>query len=224
MALHRQPVHDGDRRLQHARAAAHLRARRQRLDRLLGTLWPGHLPYSIPMSAWTSSGSCSSRPTAASGQQTLRLTRQSAERGPMRVLRRTFAGRRARSSTSALNVQGSNDNYAYLDTPTSSASRRSRARRAEIERQRAEELRPEGRRPALARRRLRVREAGPREGRDGDLAGRPELQQRAAPRRPARSTTPSPTTSTPFAARRWLSPARSRWFTATATTSRSTSR
>jgi hypothetical protein len=111
------------------------------------------------------------------GQRTLHLTRQSSEGGPFAEYAENVRWSLGPVVYIGLNVQGSNDNYPYagVDGETRSAE--------EIDRQRAEEV---------ARKAANVRwlhdgfaYASGSQRCDGDLASRPELQQRGEARRSA---------------------------------------
>ena len=171
----RQPLHDGARGLQHARAPARLAAGRQRLDRLLGPLRPGHTPYSDPLERLDHERQLFTSTIRASARRRSTLTRESSEGGRTRSTRRTSAGRSARSSTSASTCRA---RTTTTRTPGVDGETAPNARdRAPAGRGGG----AQGGRPPLARRGLRLREADRRQGRDGRLAGRSELQQRAAP-------------------------------------------
>ena len=62
------------------------------------------------------------------GQRTIKLQRQSDEAGPYAAYSENARWRKGPVVYVTLNVQGSNDNYAHLDVPRTSAHRRTRAR------------------------------------------------------------------------------------------------
>ena len=219
-AVRRQPVHDGDRELQQARSAAHLGARRQRLDRLLGTLRPGHA--AVLRSA-----------------RAPRLRATAVHSPPIRV----SVGRRSRSRASrakadlspysenvrwklgpvvyiGLNVQGSNDNYPYRPASTARP-----ARPTEIARQRAEEIARKAADLHWLHEGFDVRRASVRaKGVMVIWQADPNFNNEQHLAEPASLGRAIPTTSTRFGPRRSASTVRSPSSTATATISRWTSR
>ena len=184
------------RELQHARAGRSSGCRATTTGPTAGaaTARP-QAPYSDPLERLNHRArSSSTRPTRASARRRSRSRASRARAASTRSTPRTCAGATGRSSTSASTSRARTTTIPYADADGETAP--SRPQRREIERQRAEETARKAADLHWLSEGFAYAKQIARKGRHDRLAGRPELQQRAAPGRTRSTGTRSPTTST----------------------------
>jgi hypothetical protein len=136
--VQRQPLHHRARELQHARAAARLAARRQRLTDCWGRYGPAQAPYHDPIERLSYERQLFDSTDQSLGEKTLTLTRESSEGGQYALYSENVRWVYGPVVYIGLNVQGSNDNYPYHDTDAENPTAPVRSD-VEIQRERDEE-------------------------------------------------------------------------------------